>query len=97
VRSETTNHELFLASFLVFLFSTHRPGNLKVSRVVSCIGTDMTRSKMGKEEIKYLPDTPVPLRKAIAEDMKEDCLPCRAIGISTSLVFHFSFPFSFLT
>jgi len=46
---------------------------------------------MGKEEIKYLPDTPVPLKKALAEDTKEDCLPCRAIGISTSLVFFSSF------
>ncbi|PWW76624.1 hypothetical protein C7212DRAFT_279315 [Tuber magnatum] len=35
---------------------------------------------MGKEEIKYLPDAPVPLKKALAEDREEDCLPCRAIG-----------------
>ena len=97
--SETTNHEVFLAGFMVFSFPFSfspvlPPQQPQLSQVVSSI-ENKKKSNMGKEEIKYLPDTPVPLKKALAEDTKEDCLPCRAIGISTSPVFPpLYFPFS---
>ena len=50
--------------------------------------TRSTKEAMANE-IKYLPDTPVPLHKVLEEDTREDCLPCRAIGMA--LAFFYSF------